>query len=62
MQKIIVQAKLEVMLLIKLEIYSLHCILNLLASFRMKTKIKTKKIHLSKKKVDLLLKKQETLL
>jgi hypothetical protein len=59
--KIIVPLKLEAMPSIKQEIYLLLYIQNLQASFKMKTKIKFKKIH-HKKKVDLLLKKQETLL
>jgi hypothetical protein len=50
-----------VMLSIKQEIYLLLYIQNLLASYKMKIKIKfTKIIHL-KKKANLLLKKQETL-
>jgi hypothetical protein len=61
MRKIIVLVNLEEMLLIKLGIYSLHYIPNLLVSSRMKTKIRIKKILLSKKKADLLSKKLEIL-
>ncbi len=59
--KMLVLQKPGVMLSIKQEIYLLLYIQNLLASYKMKIKIKfTKIIHL-KKKANLLLKKQETL-
>ena len=60
--KIIVSRNLEATLSIKLEIYLLHYIQNLRASFKMKIKIKFKIIIHLKKRVDHHLKKLETLL